>query len=184
MLITKSEFRDKFGYGDSSSVSHLLSGGSIVANDEGKIDTEHPVNKKFIRQRQKKLKEQAKKDADQEAVQLKFEQDLSRQRLLEREHKNALLEIKIAKERGEVIETAVLSKVVNVTFGTLFKQLSEMPLNIADQIIDYVRVDEEPREKIVKLMVDSITSTIQSGLKLAESTAKKYYEDTNKDTAD
>lgn len=91
------------------------------------------------------------------------------------------MEIKIAKERGEVIETAVLSKVVNITFGTLFKQLSEMPLNIVDQIVDYVRVDEDPREKIIKLLVDSITANLQSGLKLAENTAKKYYElDDNK----
>ena len=89
--------------------------------------------------------------------------------------------LKIAKERGEVIETAVLSKVVNITFGTLFKQLSEMPLNIVDQIVDYVRVDEDPREKVIKLLVDSITANLQSGLKLAENTAKKYYElDDNK----
>lgn len=181
MLITKSEFRDKFGYGDSSSVSHLLGDGSIVANDEGKIDLNHPVNKKFIRQRQKKLKDKAKKDAEFEAKQLKLETDLSDQKLLSQQHKNTLLEIKIAKERGEVIETAVLSKVVNITFGTLFKQLSEMPLNIVDQIVDYVRVDEDPREKIIKLLVDSITANLQSGLKLAENTAKKYYElDDNK----
>ena len=184
MLITKSEFRDKFGYGDSSSVSHLLSGGNIVANDDGKIDTEHPVNKKFIRQRQKKLKEQARKEAEQETIQLKFEQELSKQRLLERENKNTLLQLKIAKERGDVIETAVLNKVVNITFGTLFKQLSEMPVNIVDQIIDYVRVDEEPREKVIKLMVDSITSTVQNGLKLAENTAQKYYDNTDKETTD
>lgn len=181
MLITKSEFRDKFGYTDSSSVSHLLGDGSIVATDEGKIDLDHPVNKKFIKQRQKKLKERAKKDAEFEAKQLKLETDLSDQRLLERQYKNTLLELKIAKERGEVIETAVLIKVVNVTFGTLFRQLSEMPLNIVDQIVDYVRVDKEPREKIIKLLVDSITANLQSGLKLAENTAKKYYElDTDK----
>lgn len=185
MLITKSEFRDKFGYGDASSVSHLLGDGSIVANDEGKIDLNHPVNKKFIRQRQKKLKERAKKDAEFEANQAKNETALLDQRLQERRNKNTLLEIKIAKERGEIVETAVLSKVVNITFGTLFKQLSEMPLNIVDQIVDYVRVDEEPREKIIKLLVDSITANLQSGLKLAENTAKKYYEfDTDKTSTD
>lgn len=176
MLITKSEFRDKFGYADLSSVSHLLSDEVIIANDEGKIDTEDPTNKKFIKKRLKKLKEQQKKDDAFESVQLKIESQLAQQRLLEREHKNTLLKMKIAKESGEVVDAAVLSKVVNITFGTLFKQLTEMPLNIVDQVVDFARLENDPRERIVKLMTDSITSSIQSGLKLAETTAKKYYE--------
>lgn len=176
MLITKSEFRDQFGYGDLSSVSHLLSDKSIVATDEGKIDLDDPINKKFIKKRQKKLKEQQKKEAEADAVQLQIETELSDQRLLERKHKNTLLEIKIAKEKGEVIETALLSKVVNIVFESMFKQLTEMPLSVADQVIDIVRTEDEPKEVIVKFLVDTITAHIQSGLKLAESTAKKYYE--------
>lgn len=55
MLVTKSKFKEMFGYKDLSCISRLLKKGTIVANENGKIDLEDKKNKRWLLLRTNKL---------------------------------------------------------------------------------------------------------------------------------
>ena len=61
-------------------------------------------------------------------------------------------------------------------FDDFFKNLTDFPANYANEIIDIVRVEKEPKEKLVEFMTDFIITNIRKSLDTTKKTAKKYYE--------
>ena len=168
MIVTKKEFQKMFGFNDASSVSHLLRDEKIVANDAGMIDLDHKTNKKWAKAREKTLIKRQKAETQTEEPpktkegknQIGTEIELLNQRLLERQKKTTLLDLKIAKERKEVIETEVLNRVIMTVFDSLFKNLAELPSVYIDDIVSTVKSSNAPKEKLVKFLTDKIISCI------------------------
>lgn len=189
MILTKSEFKDEFGFKNLSSVSNLLKAKKIIATPDGLIDLNNKKNKKWIETRKKQLQKDNKKNASAEngssnsvsagsniAKDNGLSLDIQHQRLEESLKKNALLGLKLAKENKDVIETKVLNRVIALIFDALFKQLSELPGLYVDDVINIILAGEESREKIIAFLTDKILTSLKSALEIAEKQAKKYYE--------
>lgn len=190
MILTKSEFRNEFGFKNLSSVSNLLTAGSIEENADGLIDLNTKKNKKWVvarkrqleRERQKEEEKQARKEqekqekAERENKENALEFDILNQRLNERLKKNQLLDIKIAEANKEVVGVDVLNKVITTVFDSLFKELAELPAVMADEIVNTVFAEKSPAEKVTTLLTDRILKALQTAVDTAEKKSKKYYE--------
>ena len=55
------------------------------------------------------------------------------------------------------------------------KTLVEFPNIYANDIINLVRAEEEPKEILVEFLTDKVTEAIKMGLANAKQAAKKYY---------
>ncbi len=206
MILTKSEFKAEFGFKNLSSVSNLLKSKKIVETPGGLIDLNNKKNKKWADSRKKLLQKNDIKNENiqsnpakadrQRAEENSLDLDIQHQRLKERLAKNALLDLKLAKENKEVVETEVLNRVVALIFDSLFRQLSELPSLYADDILNIVLAGGEAasrsvsdenspftsftpvcaREKIITFLTDKVLTLLNSALEIAEKQAKKYYE--------
>jgi hypothetical protein len=180
---TKKEFSEEFGYKHVSAVTHLIADGKIETEPDGTIKDSNKKNAKWIKARRKELKKKElqetppapDKPTKQEPGNIGLEIQILNEKLNERQKKSTLLDLKIAKERKEVVETEVLNRVIMTVFDTLFKNLTELPSIYADDIFSIVK-SSKSKEELVKFLTDKIISHIRSGLDVAENTAKKYYE--------
>lgn len=75
-----------------------------------------------------------------------------------------------------MVETSILNRVLIMIFDDFFKNLTEFPVNYASEIIDIVRAEKEPKEKLVEFMTDFIITNIKKSLDNTKKAAKKYYE--------
>lgn len=183
MILTKSEFRDEFGFKNLSSVSNLLKSKSIVATADGKIDLNQKKNKQWAKNRRKQLeeeklkKEQGEKEkAEKESKQNGLEFNILNERLNERLKKNQLLDLKIAEANKEVVGVDVLNRVITTVFDSLFKELAELPSITSDEIVNIVQAEKSPAEKVNTFLTDRILKALQTAINTAEKKAKKYYE--------
>jgi hypothetical protein len=182
MILTKTEFSKEFKFNNLSSVSHLISSGKIKVNGDGLIDTNQKENKAWVKNRRSELRKQNKEKKEVQQAkektssQLSLEIDLLNARLDEKRQKSELAKIKIAQAKKEVIEVAVLNRVLIMTFDDLFKNLLEFPASYASDIVDIVKANENPKEKLVDFLTEHITSNLKNGLENARKAAKKYYE--------
>lgn len=188
MIVTKTEFREIFNINHASEVSRLLKNKTIVANDSGMIDLEDKKNKKWVAARKKaEKKKQAEKATSEKVSDVKsaitkdeskigIEVELLNQKLAEQKQKATLLDLKIAKETKEVVETAVLDKVLMMIFNQLFQNLAELPSVYIDDIVSIIRTEKEnPKELTVKFLTEKIIQHIKNALDIAENTARKHY---------
>lgn len=182
--VTKQEFSKLFNYKHVSAVSHLIADGKIEAEPDGTINIDtNKKNKKWIKAKERELKKkQIEPPAEPEPTksekpenEIGLEIQILNEKLNERQKKTTLLDLKIAKERKEVVETEVLNRVIMTVFDTMFKNLAELPSIYADDIFSIVK-SSSSKEKLVSFLTDKIISHIRSGLDVAENTAKKYYE--------
>lgn len=187
MIVTKSEFREMFGFKHASEISRLLKNKTIVANESGMIDLDDKINKKFVANRKKEEKKKQLQNQEKENLttsktgkgkdesQIGIEIELLNQKLAEQKQKATLLDLKIAKETKEVIETTVLNKTLMTIFNQLFQNLAELPSIYIDDIVTIVKTEKNPKEQAVKFLTDKIIQQIQSSLDVAENAAKKHY---------
>lgn len=182
MLLTRSEFQKEFRFTSASSVSKLITGGKIAVNDDGYIDTNSKENKGWVSKRRAELRKQ-KKEAKAAAqgtgksqTQLSLELDILTAKLDEKKRRTELLDLKVQKEKKEVIETDVLNRVLIMIFDDLFKNLAEFPNNYASEIINIVKAEKEPKEKLIEFLTDHIITNLKTGLDNTRKAAKKYYE--------
>ena len=182
MLLTRSEFQKEFRFNTASSVSKLITGGKIAVNEDGYIDTNAKENKGWVSKRRAELRKQ-KKDAKAAAqgtgksqTQLSLELDILTAKLDEKKRRTELLDLKVQKEKKEVIETDVLNRVLIMIFDDLFKNLAEFPNNYASEIINIVKAEKEPKEKLIEFLTDHIITNLKTGLDNTRKAAKKYYE--------
>ena len=184
-ILTKEEFREFYGYNSLPAVHRLLREKKIVADKNGKIDTENEKNSAFCKSRLEKIKNQKKttkststkgsknqKSADQLALEI----DLLNARLEEKNQSAELKRIQIAKQKREVIETDVLNRCIQEIFGDMIKRLTELPNIYAVDVIKTVQSEENPKELIVEFLTQKISNTLKQGLQAAKTAAKKYYE--------
>ena len=61
-------------------------------------------------------------------------------------------------------------------FDDFFKNLAEFPNNYASEIINIVRAEKEPKEKLIEFLTEHIITNIKTGLDNTRKAAKKYYE--------
>ena len=78
----------------------------------------------------------------------------------------------------ELFEIEVVNKAMANIFDSLSQNLPEIPAIYADDIINIIKSDKNPKENIVKFLTDKIISQIRSSLENAENTTRKYYEET------
>lgn len=182
-IVTKKEFSEMFDYKHVSSVSHLIADGKIEADENGMINLDSKKNKKWVKAKEKELAKKTieppqvnEEPAKDEPGNIGLEIQILNEKLNERQKKTTLLDLKIAKERKEVVETEVLNRVIMTVFDTLFKNLAELPSIYVDDIVSMVKSSKTPKETLVKFLTDKIISHIRSSLDVAENTAKKYYE--------
>jgi hypothetical protein len=180
MLLTRSEFQKEFRFNTASSVSKLITGGKITVNEDGYIDTNAKENKQWVAKRRAELRKQ-KKDAKAAAqgktqTQLNLELDILNAKLDEKKRRTELLDLKVQKEKKEVIETDILNRVLIMIFDDFFKNLAEFPNNYASEIINIVRANKEPKEKLIEFLTEHIITNIKTGLDNTRKAAKKYYE--------
>ena len=183
MLLTKTEFCNEYEFNALSSVTQLIKNGNIVTTKDGYIDTNQKENKKWIAKRKNELKDKhAKEEKEQQNrqargdAQLSLEIDLLNAKLDEKTKRNNLLDLKIKKETNAMVETSILNRVLIMIFDDFFKNLTEFPVNYASEIIDIVRAEKEPKEKLVEFMTDFIITNIKKSLDNTKKAAKKYYE--------
>lgn len=187
MIVTKTEFKEMFGYKYASEISRLLKRKTIVENDSGMINLDDKVNKKFVKNRKKELKQKesegqigqsktsTKTIKTKDESQIGIEVELLNQKLKAQQQQATLLDLKIAKETKEVVETAVLDKVLMTIFNQLFQNLAELPSIYVDDIVTIIKTEKNPKEQTVKFLTDKIIQHIKSSLDVAENAAKKHY---------
>ena len=187
MIVTKTEFKEMFGYKYASEVSRLLKRKTIVENDSGMINLDDKINKKFVKERKKELKKkeseqpasgkttEAKPTKTKDESQIGIEVEILNQKLKAQQQQATLLDLKIAKETKEVVETAVLDKVLMTIFNQLFQNLAELPSIYVDDIVTIVKTEKNPKEQTVKFLTEKIIQHIKSSLDVAENAAKKHY---------
>lgn len=181
MIVTKSEFREMFGLKHASEVSRLLKNKTIVANDSGMINLDDKPNKKWVANRKKESKKTLEPPKTTSTAkgkddsQIGIEIELLNQKLAEQKQKATLLDLKIAKETKEVVETAVLDKVLMTIFNQMFQNLAELPSIYIDDIVTIVKTEKNPKEQAVKFLTDKIIQQLQGSLDVAENAAKKHY---------
>ena len=188
-ILTKEEFREFYGYNSLPAVHRLLREKKIVADKNGKIDTENEKNSAFCKSRLEKIKNQKPKEEkkskatstkgsknQKSADQLALEIDLLNARLEEKNQSAELKRIQIAKQKREVIETDVLNRCIQEIFGDMIKRLTELPNIYAVDVIKTVQSEENPKELIVEFLTQKISNTLKQGLQAAKTAAKKYYE--------
>lgn len=190
MIVTKTEFKEIFGYKHASEVSRLLKTKTIVENESGMINLDDKINKKFAVKRKKELKKkeseektgqnktsESKSGKTKDESQIGIEVEILNQKLKAQQQQATLLDLKIAKETKEVVETAVLDKVLMTIFNQLFQNLAELPSVYVDDIVTIVKTEKNPKEQTVKFLTDKIIQHIKSSLDVAENAAKKHYSD-------
>lgn len=185
MILTKEEFQKQFEYNSLPAVHRLIREGKIKARSDGMIDTEDSENQEFCQKRKLKIdKKNAVKPAKKtetktanikSADQLSLEIDILNSKLEERTSRVELLNIKIAKEKGQLIETDVLNRCIRMAFDDMIKSLTEFPNIYASEIIGIVKAEENPKEILVEYLTQKVTSSIKMGLENARQAAKKYY---------
>jgi len=182
MIVTKKEFREMFGLKHASELSRLLKNKTIVANESQMIDLDEKTNKKFVanKKREEKKKQAASKPETKptktkDDSQIGIEIELLNQKLTEQRAKAKLLDLKIAKETKEVVETEVLEKSLMLIFNQLFQNLAELPSTYIDDIVTIIKTSETPKEQTVKFLTDKIIQHLQSSLDVAENMARKHF---------
>ncbi len=181
MILTKEEFAKMFGYASERSLYKLLKNGKINVNKDGLIDTEK--NKSFCKKRKEQLEKQKDKKSTKNKTtekpthQLALEIDMLNSKLDERRSRAELLQLKIAKEKGTVIETSVLKDVIKFVFEDMIKTLTEFPNIYAKDIENIVRAEEQPREILVEFLTTKVTESIKLGLNNAKIAATKYFKE-------
>ena len=185
MILTKEEFQQYFEYNSLPAVHRLIREGKIVARGDGTIDTDAKENKEFCQKRKQKIdkknaakpakKTEAKPANIKTADQLSLEIDILNSKLEERASRVELLNLKIAKEKGQLIETDVLNRCIRAAFDDMIKSLTEFPNIYASEVIGIVKAEENPKEILVEYLTQKITSTIKMGLENARQAARKYY---------
>ena len=182
MILTKKEFAEHFGYKNERSLFTVIKNGSLVLNSDGLIDTTE--NEEFCEQRKELLKKRDKKKAkekekkekpEKDSHQLSLQIDELNAKLDERRLRGELLKLKIAKDKGSVVEASVLNNVIKMAFEDMMKTLVEFPNIYANDIINLIRAEEEPKEILVEFLTDKVTEAIKMGLANAKQAAKKYY---------
>lgn len=185
MILTKDEFKQEYEY-DNSSVCRLIKKKQLILDKKGMIDTENETNKELVKKRKarlqksKKTKKQKKEEKStpknqKSEQQISLEFDLLSAKFQKASQENALLTLKIAKEKGELIETEVLNRVILNVFEALFKTLTDLPHTKADEIIALVKINENPKEALVKLLSDDIINSLKDGLANAKEITQKYF---------
>ena len=170
-ILTKEEFREFYGYNSLPAVHRLLREKKIVADKNGKIDTENEKNSAFCKSRLEKIKNQKPKEEkttkststkgsknQKSADQLALEIDLLNARLEEKNQSAELKRIQIAKQKREVIETDVLNRCIQEIFGDMIKRLTELPNIYAVDVIKTVQSEENPKELIVEFLTQKISN--------------------------
>ena len=89
-------------------------------------------------------------------------------RLDERRGRAELLQLKIAKEKGSVVETNVLNNIIRLTFEDMIKTLMEFPNIYAMEIINMVHAEENPKEVLVEYLTNKMNEAIKMGLNNAK----------------
>lgn len=199
MILTKEEFEKYYNFNSQAAVCRLIREGKIRLNKSDLIDTTDEINAVYCQKREEKINKKAKSSKtakveepkpsktgmssqansrsrnQKSADQLGLEIDLLNARLEEKQKKNELTRLKIAKEKREVVETDVLNRCIQEIFGDMIKRLTEIPNIYAGDIIKTVQAEENPKELIVEFLTQKISTTLKQGLQSAKTAAKKYY---------
>jgi len=184
MILTKNEFLKEFGYKTEQSFYQLIRDKKIILNSEGMFDTSE--NEAFCADRRKRLenkkdnKKQVKKGKAQNPQQQLFSEIDALNSKLKNEEKQKriqLLDLKIAKEQGTVVETSVLNAIIRMTFDDMMKSLTEFPSIYASEIINLVHAEENPKEILVEYLTNKVTESIKLGLANAKKAAQKFYKE-------
>lgn len=185
MLVTKTEFKEKFGYKDLANVSYFIRKGTIVVNDGGLIDLDNRTNKKFIKARQEKLTNQKNTQTVEQEPETKTDNQIHldinelNHKILSNqlaEKRATLLELRIKKEAKELIEVEVMEKVMMLIYDSLFQNILEAPSAYVDDIQNIFKVDKNPKETFIKFFTEKLTSQLQSSIDIAGNKARKLYE--------
>ena len=182
MILSRKEFQEKYNYKHIQAVHRLVREEKIDINDKGMIDTNTAKNKDFCIKREKKINKlkKTKKTETQKNKNLKSEEqlgldiDILNAKVERTLKQNELLGIKIAKEKGELIESDLLNKIIVNIFDSFFQALCNYPNIKADEIIDLIKSNQNPKEELIKNLTDDIISIIKDALETARKITKKY----------
>lgn len=194
MILTKNEFLKKFGYKSRNSLSRLVTTGKIVLNSNGDIDFSNTTNKKwksdFAAKNKSKTEKKPKKTKTAKPAKEPKEQTeqtitpetveqlkllAHRSKLDESAAKAELLQLKLARERKEVVDAAILIKVLDLTFSDLFANLLAFPKRYAVETINLIAAHpEEAQAVLTDFLTQKITATLDAALKNSRIATKKY----------
>jgi hypothetical protein len=87
--------------------------------------------------------------------------------------KAELLAMEVRRRRKELIDIELLNKITSKTIGNLTKNILEIPMLIADEIIDMAKVEEEPKTQIINLITKALHKEIESTIDKTEKEFKR-----------
>jgi hypothetical protein len=91
-----------------------------------------------------------------------LELETKKHKLESEKHKAELLGMEVKQRRKELITLELLNKIISKTIGNLAKNIVEIPILIADEIIDTVKAEEEPKTIIINLITKALHRKIES----------------------
>jgi hypothetical protein len=81
--------------------------------------------------------------------------------------------MEVKQKRKELITLELLNKILSKTIGNLSKNIVEIPILIADEIIDTVKTEEEPKTIIINLITKALHREIESTINKTEKEIQK-----------
>jgi hypothetical protein len=137
-----------------------------IKNEELKINAE---KNKELNQKQQ-INESYATDDNKNDINLTFnnlnfhilELETKKHKLESEKYKAELLGMEVKQKRKELISLELLNKIISKTIGNLSKNIVEIPILIADEIIDTVKIEEEPKTIIINLITKALHREIES----------------------
>ena len=186
---TTDEFIKEYQY-SKRTLQRLIADKKLVVNKDGDIDDTSEENRDICQKRRERLANIEKKKKKEETPkqsaspkgkksgdELSLEIDILNAKLNDIKNRTELTNIKIQKEKREVVETSVLNKVIKYAFQEMMQSLTELPSVCSSEIIELVQAEKNPKEALVEYLTSNLTASIKTGLENARVAAKKYYED-------
>jgi len=97
-----------------------------------------------------------------------IEYETKRHKLDSEKYKAELLEMQVREKKRDLINTELLNRIISKTIGNLAKNIVEIPLNIADEVIDITKTEEEPKPLIINLITKALQKEIEATVNKAE----------------
>ena len=160
-------------------ITKLIADGKLVVNAKNKIDTEDEHNKRYLEFERAENRRKFYK-ADDEEVQEPSEEDLEivkskykleveylKERTLKEKTNNKILNLKLRREKREVVDTDTLNRVILHSYDFLFKNILEMPSLIVDEMLD-ISKKEDPRNLVIKFLTKKLDRILRDSLDSAK----------------
>lgn len=184
--ITKAELARLFNV-NQSRINALLNEKQIVETDDGFIDLDDPHNQNCIERRKTTVPKYTGVPTKEELIDADETEDkksseenkdpLYDEKVAKYKKENELLELRLKKEKRDLIDTKQLNQILMRSYEIFFNLLMETPYNIIDELRDIILTNSNKNNEDLQLLIKTNKEDIYiKGLEETRKAIKSIYE--------